>query len=218
MAWSSVLPYYVASQSGGGVWPTAPSRDVVIRSRVGFQGVFINTRQYGTIRAWGPELGSLADDDADSYVRQVLASVNDLGEPFTAVEFAVSWNYRSPQFQYPVPGNDLSQNLQELRRRVKRAIIVGAPHGLEGIYIFCAGDGEGAGPGYNDPVGWTYGRQWLMAEWCQWASTNQSLGGRQLTTLWTRTCSRLKPAEGRMRALNRPPAAPMKGSPAMASL
>ncbi len=129
----------------------------MIRARVGFQGLTVDTDQYGPIRAWGPELGSLTDTDADGYVQQSMA------RGFSAVEFAVSWNYQSPSFHYPVPGSDLSQNLPELRRRAKRAIQVGAPLGLKAVFLFCAGDGEGSGPGYNDPVGWTYGRQWLMA-------------------------------------------------------
>lgn len=141
-------------------WPVAPARDVVLSSRVGFQGLSVATQQYGTIRAWGPELGSLNDSDADQYVLQVL----EMG--FDAVEFAVSWNYQEPTFHYPVPGNDLSTNLPELKRRIVRAIRAGNG-ALHGVFLFCAGDGESISddpqPGqYNDASGWTYGRQWLM--------------------------------------------------------
>jgi hypothetical protein len=133
----------------------------VLTSRVGFQGLTIQTQQFGAIRAWGPEVGSLSDVDRVSYVQQVM------GAGFSAVEFAVSWNYQEPSFHYPVPGADLSQQLSELRRRVKQAIVVGAPLGLKGVFIFCAGDGESVNEHpqpqqYNDPGGWTYGRQWLM--------------------------------------------------------
>lgn len=137
----------------------------VLNARVGFQGIVAHTRQYGDFRAWGPELGSLADDDADSYVAQIIAAVDDQGRHFDAVEFAVSWNYRTPFFQ--VPGQDLSQNLPELRRRIKRAVVVGAPLGLKAVNLFCAGDGESVNadpqPGqYNDAYGLTYGRQWFL--------------------------------------------------------
>lgn len=141
--------------------PPAPSRDAVLAARVGFQGLTVQTQQFGAIRAWGPELGSLTDADANSYVQQAMQA------GWSAVEFAVSWKYSGPTFQYPVPGSDLSQNLPELRRRVKQAIATGSPIGLKAVYLFCAGDGESVNanpqPGqYNDPVGWTYGRTWLM--------------------------------------------------------
>lgn len=142
-------------------FPTPPSRSDVLNARVGFQGLTVQTQQYGTLRAWGPEIGSLNDTDSAGYVRQAMQA------GWSAVEFAVSWRYAEPSFQYPVPGSDLSQNLPELRRRVKAAIETGAPLGLKAVYLFCAGDGESVNanpqPGqYNDPAGWTYGRQWLM--------------------------------------------------------
>jgi hypothetical protein len=77
----------------------------------------------------------------------------------THFELAVSWNYTGDNgFSYPVPGVDLSNDLKTLRS----LIIEGINQGFKGCLLFCAGDGEGSGPGYNDPVGWTYGRQWLM--------------------------------------------------------
>lgn len=133
-------------------WPPTPTRDEVCTVRVGFQGVTIQSQEFGAFPAFGPETSTLNDADLQSYFDQIKA----LG--WTHVEFAVSWNYRSSSYQYPVPGRDLSQNLPELKRRVEMAI-------RRGLFVclFCAGDGEGSGPGYNDPVGWTYGRQWLMA-------------------------------------------------------
>ena len=147
------------------VFPAAPSRMDVLRARVGFQGIIGHSQEFGDFRAWGPELGSFSDRDADAYVAQMLSEVDDLGQPFNAVEFAVSWNYSTPWFQ--VPGRDYAYNLSELRRRVKRAIVVGAPLGLKAVYLFCAGDGESVNDNpqhgqYNDPYGHTYGRQWFM--------------------------------------------------------
>lgn len=133
-------------------WPPIPTRDEVCRVLVGFQGVTIQSSQYGAFPAFGPETSSLNDADLLSYFDQIKA----LG--WTHVEFAVSWNYRSATYQYPIPGRDLSQELPELKRRIEMAIRAGLK-----VALFCAGDGEGSGPGYNDPVGWTYGRQWLMA-------------------------------------------------------
>lgn len=134
-----------------------PTRDEVLTARVGFQGVTIQTQQYGAIKAWGPEIGSLTDTDRASYVRQMITA------GFNACEVAVSWNYPV----YPIGGRDLSQNLTELRRQVKQIITVGGPIGLKAVLVFCAGDGLSVNPNpqpgqYNDPGGWTYGREWLL--------------------------------------------------------
>ncbi len=133
-------------------FPPAPSRDAVCRVRVGFQGMTIQTTEFGPIPAFGPETSSLSDADLHSYFQQVKAA------GWTHVEFAVSWNYVEIGYAYPVPGRDLSSDLPELRRRIELAIQAGLF-----VVLFCAGDGESnpAG-GYNDPQGWTYGRQWLM--------------------------------------------------------
>lgn len=161
----SAIEVLLLDSASAGPFPVAPSRMEVLQARVPFQGFEPHTQQFGSFRAWGPELGSLNDDDARSYVVQAMAQVDDLGQRFDAVEFAVSWNYRTPYFN--VPGLDLSQNLPELRRKVKQAIVTGAPLGLKAVNLFCAGDGESVNadpqPGqYNDPYGWTYGRQWFL--------------------------------------------------------
>lgn len=143
-------------------WPATPTRAEVCTVQVPFQGFTAHTQQFGSIPAFGPELSTLSDDDLASYLDQVKADSAtrvSLGlNPWTHVEFAVSWNYRGATYSYPVPGRDLSQDLPELRRRIDIAIRAGFK-----ILLFCAGDGLGAGPGYNDPVGWTYGYDWLMA-------------------------------------------------------
>lgn len=143
---------------GGSVWPANPSREAVCSVYIGFQGVTADSREYGRFPAFGPETSTLSIENGDYqwYLDQMKA------KGYTHVEFAVSWNYRSPSYQYPIPGRDLSQNLPELKRRVEMAIHSGLL-----VALFMAGDGESVNddpqPGqYNDPVGWTYGRQWLM--------------------------------------------------------
>ena len=137
---------------GVGPLPPPPSRDRLCAVRIGFQGLTIQSREFGTFPAFGPETSSLADDDLLWYFQQVKAA------GWTHVEFAVSWNYQEADYRYPVPGRDLSGNLPELRRRIELAIRSGLL-----VVLFCAGDGE-SNPqgGYNDPQGWTYGREWLM--------------------------------------------------------
>src|SRR6185436_19836069 len=84
---------------------------------------------------------------------------------FSGAEIAVSWQYAQPGFLMPVPGRDLTQDLGELVRRV--ALMLRVP-GIKGVSVFLAGDGrskpknpDGSYP-YNDPVGHTYGHEWLM--------------------------------------------------------
>jgi hypothetical protein len=55
------------------------------------------------------------------------------------------------------PGVDFSQDLPSLNALIDEIL----PYGY--VRLFLAGDGQGAGPGYNDPVGRTYGHAWLMA-------------------------------------------------------
>jgi hypothetical protein len=55
------------------------------------------------------------------------------------------------------PGVDFSQDLPSLNALIDEIL----PYGY--VRLFLAGDGQGAGPGYNDPVGRTYGHDWLMA-------------------------------------------------------
>ena len=57
------------------------------------------------------------------------------------------------------PGYDFSKDLPGLNALIDE-ILAGNPQ--RAIRLFCAGDGQGSGPGYNDPVGWTYGADWLM--------------------------------------------------------
>lgn len=133
-------------------FPSYPTRDQVCNVFCGFQGIDILTRQYGWIKAFGPEIGNLADDDVISYCQQM----KHYG--FTHVEFDISWRYSEPDFQYPVPGIDLSDNLVEVCRRIDLII-------RQGMFIkfALAGDGLGDGVHYNDPQGWTYGYEWITA-------------------------------------------------------
>jgi hypothetical protein len=81
----------------------------------------------------------------------------------------------------PVPGRDLSQNLPELARRIARMVSM-LPN--KTVVLFLAGDGlsqprDGqnrwlGGNAYNDPVGHTYGYEWLMQNFPRIASYLQN--------------------------------------------
>lgn len=130
-----------------------PTREQVCNVYCGFQGISILTREFGWIPAFGPETSSLADDDLISYCHQM----KQFG--FTHVEFDISWRYSEPDYSYPVPGRDLSNDLPEVCRRLNIIIDCGMM-----IKFSLAGDGLSVGTepyGYNDPQGWTYGYEWL---------------------------------------------------------
>lgn len=140
-------------------FPPLPSREQVCTATVGFQGLTATTADYGTFPMFGPETTTLSDADLQSYCAQIVA------QGFSGAEISVSWQYEEPGFLMPVPGRDLSQDLPELIRRV--GVMLRVP-GIKGVSVFLAGDGrsapknpDGSYP-YNDPVGWTYGHEWLM--------------------------------------------------------
>jgi hypothetical protein len=58
-----------------------------------------------------------------------------------------------------MPGKDFSRQLGLLADRIREAL----DFGMTGVALMLAGDGHGNGVSYNDPVGWTYGYEWLMA-------------------------------------------------------
>lgn len=150
---------------------TEPTREQVCNIRSGFQGVSILTKEYGWIRAFGPECGNLSDEDTISYCKQM----KDLG--FTHVEFDISWRYSEPDFSYPVPGIDLSNNLEEVCRRLNLIINCGMM-----IKFALAGDGlSNPQRTYNDPQGWTYGCEWLMENLARIISPMINYNGRDLT-------------------------------------
>jgi len=138
--------------------PPPPTRDQVLAVRVGFQGMTVTTGEYGTFPAFGPETTTLNDADLRSYCQQCKA------QGWTHGEIAISWAYNEPGFLMPVPGRDLTQDLPELARRI--AIMLET---FTAVVVFLAGDGmsapqnpDGTYP-YNDPVGHTYGYEWLGA-------------------------------------------------------
>jgi len=129
-----------------------PTREQVCNVYCGFQGISILTTEFGWIPAFGPETSSLNDYDLISYCKQMKTF------GFTHVEFDISWRYSEPDYQYPVPGRDLSNNLDEVCRRLQLITDQGML-----VKLALAGDGlSRIDRTYNDPQGWTYGYEWLM--------------------------------------------------------
>ena len=134
-------------------FPPVPSRDQRGNIDIGFQGEMVTTMQFGTFPVFGPETSSLDDADLHSYAQQLS------GRGYTHAEMAISWQYDERDYHYPVPGRDLSNDLDELARRIR--ILIHYFSG--GVLLHLAGDGlSNPNGGYNDPQGWTYGHEWLM--------------------------------------------------------
>lgn len=134
-----------------------PTRDQVCSVRIGFQGETVTTQDYGTFPVFGPETTTLSDSDLRMFCQQLA------GRGWTHGEIAVSWQYAEPGFLMPVPGRDLSQDMPELARRISIML-----ESFVSVAVFLGGDGlsakknpDGSYP-YNDPVGHTYGYEWLM--------------------------------------------------------
>ena len=168
------LPHVGPTPPPPGTLPLpAPSRDQVIAVRAGFQGETAVTQQYGTFPVFGPETTTLNDADLHSFCAQLA------GRGWTHGEIALSWLYAEPGFLMPVPGRDLSQDLPELARR----IVIMLQH-FKVVMLFLAGDGLSqprnaqnqwvGGNQYNDPVGHTYGYEWLMENFPRVASYLQN--------------------------------------------
>lgn len=150
-----MLQTYLPAFNSAKSLPLPYTRQQMQNVKTSFQGMSVVTQQFGQIQAWGPELSGLNASD-----RQVYYTTKRLRGD-THSELAISWNYANDNgFSYPVPGVDLSNNLSTLRS----LIIENINAGFKGVLLFLAGDGESNSTfTYNDPVGWTYGRAWLMA-------------------------------------------------------
>jgi hypothetical protein len=142
-----------ATTRGVDALPPVPTRDEVAAVKMTFQGLTVKTMEYGSIPWFTVALSSLNPPDRSA----AYAALHAAGD--THLGIAVSWRYHANQgYSYPVPGRDLTSDLPTFRALVEEAI-----RNRFVVLVFLAGDGESnpAG-GYNDSVGWTYGRAWLM--------------------------------------------------------
>lgn len=118
-----------------------------------FQGLTFDTPSYGPVYwwetlAWWP---NLADREA------AYAAKKAAGDTHCILDLTGAYREGIPGVYNDI-GADYSQNLPALVALAEEAIDRGFL-----IDLRLGGDGQGAGPGYNDPVGLTYGHDWLMA-------------------------------------------------------
>lgn len=144
--------------------PPAPPRNDVAAIQTTFQGLLVPTDHFGTV-PWldyyvtSPDI--TAADRARSY-----AAKHARGDTHQTIN--VSWAYREPGLVFAPDGRDLTNDLPTLRAFVREAIVNGFKVDLD-----YPGDGNSLAPNpdgsysYNDPVGDTYGFEWLMANFAR---------------------------------------------------
>lgn len=132
--------------------PPVPSRAELCAVKMSFQGLTFETPSYGNVfwwetLAWFPH----AEDRQAAYAAKRAA-----GDTHCILDLAGCYKEGIPG-EYNDVGADWSQNLDGLVALAYEALAEGFL-----IDLRLAGDGQGAGPDYNDPVGHTYGYAWLM--------------------------------------------------------
>lgn len=133
--------------------PSPPDRMTLMRKPWHFQGLRV---PIDGLTGWFDP--ALAWIDA-SKRPQVYATKDAAGDLLYGL--ALSGQYNEPGQPYAqYAGVDFSKNLPALNALYDE-ILAGNPN--RAVRLFCAGDSQGAGPGYNDPQGMTYGHDWLMA-------------------------------------------------------
>jgi hypothetical protein len=136
-----------------GTLPPVPTRAQVCAVQHSLAGLTYETQAHGAIPAWF--YGALDNDDR-ARARDAHRAAGD-----THVPMPVTEAYREGGTNWPPAlreGYDYTQDLDTYRMLAHELI-------ADGFFIDCAlgGDGLGSGPDYNDPVGRTYGHEWLMA-------------------------------------------------------
>lgn len=167
-----LLPACVPFKNGS-VLPAAPTRDQVCGIKVSLQGLTYTTQQFGSFPAW---FYAMLDSQDRASARATHRAAGD-----THLTIPISESYKEPGTLWPEAlkqGYDFTQDLDRFRAILTEAI-------CDGFFIDVplAGDGLGAGPGYNDPVGNTYGYQWLMANFERIAAQLAGNGTQEMPDL-----------------------------------
>lgn len=153
LAWPPSAPILVGLEKVASVLPAAPTRAHVCGLSTSLAGLTYQTTQYGPIPAWF--YGKLNAEDR-AIARAAHRAAGD-----THIPFPITEAYRESGTLWPAEladGYDYTQDLETFRIIATEAI-------CDGFFLDVplGGDGLGTGPDYNDPVGRTYGYQWLMA-------------------------------------------------------
>ncbi len=153
------FPYavYGATRGSASGLPDPPSRAQLLGGRSLLQGVTVETQQYGTFRAFGPEINMLAvPADRQNY----YAAQMDQGCTVLQIGWA-GFAYESGGFAYPVPGAEYKwvNDPQGFCARIAEILKYLHPDGrrFTGVLVSLPGDG------HTGVDGNPFGYQWLMA-------------------------------------------------------
>jgi hypothetical protein len=143
----------LAYSSGNGTLPPIPTRSEVCSIQTSLQGMTYETKQYGPFPAWF--YAKLTPEDRAA-ARRTHKEAGD-----THIHISISAAYDKEGTLWPKElreGYDFTQDLDGFRAILTEVI-------CDGLFVDVplAGDGLGVGPGYNDPIGKTYGHGWLVA-------------------------------------------------------
>lgn len=140
--------------------PAIPTREQANDFKQHLQGLWYDTK-WGRIPAWG--LDVIWEQDREHF-DGCLAAHRDVGD--SHLVFDLTWAYREPGTILPwqlLNGRDWTQSLRGFKDMllyvIKQGFFIDLPLGGDGLSV-------NPNPGYrqyNDPVGDTYGYEWLMA-------------------------------------------------------
>ncbi len=185
-----ILPAVVPFKSGS-VLPAPPSRDELCGVNCPFQGLTFQSATYGPMPMFDPAIAwpDFATDHESMFDAKIAAKG-------THFNIAVSSQYDQDPARNVYAGKvgrDFTQDLGALRELIIEIICAGADRGIPTgfkILLAMAGDGMSVNddpqPGqYNDPVGWTYGYQWLMRNFDRvWSALEGANGEGPDLTPW----------------------------------
>jgi len=138
--------------------PHAPNRDTILSLKCAFQGLTVNTIQFGQLPWW--ETIAWLDWYEDRKRAYDAKRIN--GDTHAIVDISGWYNEPGQPYNNPAFAHDYTNNLYLFRERVIEVINNGY-----WPLIMLAGDGQSVNDNpaykqYNDTNGWTYGHQWLM--------------------------------------------------------
>lgn len=132
-----------------------PTREEIFTAQITFQGIEVNLPRFGGIIPWFEPFFASLNPEERQEIYKVKRNIKD-----KVINLAVSYEYTKHHgYTYFVqPGRDFYRDGLDLLNKLITEIK------NEGFYIWLmmAGDGQGNGPEYNDPVGHTYGHNFLM--------------------------------------------------------
>src|SRR5690348_4440172 len=146
------MAFVLLTGGKGSALPPPPTREELMWKRWHFQGLRVPV---DNLTGWfEPALAWI-----DRSKRASVYSVKDAaGDQLYGISLSGAYReINQPYEQYA--GYDFTKDLPGLNSLIDE-ILTGGPG--RAIRLFCAGDGQGSGPNYNNTDGLTYGCDWLL--------------------------------------------------------